>query len=147
VRCPLNYQHLPPPHNRSLILSHSLGQYNPAGRLNALAHTSLGLNYGYGYNPASQVTQRSTSNDAYVYTGDVNVNRNYAVNGRNQYISAGPATFGYDANGNLTSDGASSFVYDVENRLVSRTGAATANLRYDPLGRLYFDRRVPNETI
>jgi RHS repeat-associated protein len=49
----------------------------------------------------------------------------------------GPAIFGYDANGNLTSDGANSFVYDVENRLVSRTGAATANLRYDPLGRLY----------
>jgi hypothetical protein len=75
------------------------------------------------------VTQRSTSNDAYVYTGDMNVNRTYAVNGLNQYISAGPATFGYDANGNLTSDGANSFVYDVENRLVSRTGAATANLR------------------
>jgi hypothetical protein len=77
----------------------------------------------------------------------MNVNRAYAVNGLNQYISAGPATFGYDANGNLTSDGANSFVYDVENRLVSRTGAATANLRYDPLGRLYFDHRVPNETI
>ncbi len=67
----------------------------------------------------------------------MNVSRAYAVNGLNQYISAGPATFGYDANGNLTSDGANSFVYDVENRLVSRTGAATANLRYDPLGRLY----------
>ena len=126
--------------------------YDNAGRLTSIAQDMTGtvndVTYGLdAYNPASQVTQRSTSNDAYVYTGDVNVNRNYAVNGLNQYTSAGPATFGYDANGNLTSDGASSFVYDVENRLVSRTGAATANLRYDPLGRLYFDRRVPNETI
>jgi RHS repeat-associated protein len=116
--------------------------YDNAGRLTSIAQDMTGtvndVTYGLdAYNPASQVTQRSTSNDAYVYTGDVNVNRNYAVNGLNQYTSAGPATFGYDANGNLTSDGANSFVYDVENRLVSRTGPATANLRYDPLGRLY----------
>ena len=128
--------------NRGLRSSYLSGGYtnygyDAVGRLNALAHTSLGLSYSYGYNPASQMVTRTISNDAYVYTGDVNVNRNYAVNGLNQYTSAGPATFGYDANGNLTSDGASSFVYDVENRLVSRTGAATANLRYDPLGRLY----------
>ena len=32
---------------------------------------------------------------------------------------AGPATFAYDANGNLTSDGDTTYVYDVENRLVS----------------------------
>ena len=48
-----------------------------------------------------------------------------------------PATFAYDANGNLTSDGSSTFVYDVENRLVSASGAKTAALVYDPLGRLF----------
>ena len=37
----------------------------------------------------------------------------------------------------LTSDGANSYIYDVENRLVSRGGGASASLRYDPLGRLY----------
>lgn len=83
------------------------------------------------------MTQRSTSNDAYVWTGTVNVSGNYAVNGLNQYTSAGPATFSYDANGNLTGDGSNSYVYDVENRLVSATGATSASLRYDPLGRLY----------
>jgi uncharacterized protein RhaS with RHS repeats len=62
---------------------------------------------------------------------------NYAVNGLNQYTKAGPATFTYDANGNLTSDGSSTYVYDVENRLISASGATTATLRYDPLGRLY----------
>ena len=40
-------------------------------------------------------------------------------------------------NGNLTSDGSTTFIYDVENRLVSASGGRTASLRYDPLGRLY----------
>ncbi len=43
----------------------------------------------------------------------------------------------HDANGNLTSDGSTTFTYDVENRLVSASGAKSAQLRYDPLGRLY----------
>ncbi|MFL6844602.1 MAG: RHS repeat domain-containing protein [Allosphingosinicella sp.] len=50
------------------------------------------------------------------------------------------ASFGYDANGNLSSvaDPASTtaYVYDVENRLVSASGASIAELVYDPLGRL-----------
>lgn len=60
--------------------------------------------------------------------------------------------FCYDPNGNLTADGTSVFLYDVENRLVERraqvsttcpsavagyTGTLQAALRYDPLGRLY----------
>ena len=60
---------------------------------------------------------------------------------RGQYTSAGPASFTYDANGNLTSDGNTDYLYDVENRLVQAKGKAsgvvTASLRYDPLGRLY----------
>ena len=59
------------------------------------------------------------------------------MNGLNQYLSAGSATFGYDANGNLTKDGSSTYVYDVENQLVSASGATSAGLLYDPLGRLY----------
>ena len=53
----------------------------------------------------------------------------------NQYTAAGSATFTYDANGNLTSDGTNSYVYDAENRLVSRSGGVT--LSYDPNGRLW----------
>jgi YD repeat-containing protein len=89
------------------------------------------------YNPASQLLTRTTSNDAYAWTGATAVNRPYSVNGQNQYTSAGAAAFTYDANGNLASDGATSFVYDAENRLVSPSGAKTATLAYDPLGRLW----------
>ncbi len=60
-----------------------------------------------------------------------------AVNGLNQYTTAGPASFSYDANANLTWDGSTSFLYDVENRMVGAGGLKNAALRYDPLGRLY----------
>jgi RHS repeat-associated protein len=65
------------------------------------------------------------------------VNRPYSVNGQNQYTAAGPNGFVYDSNGNLTEDGLNTFVYDVENRLVKSWGAKTADLVYDPLGRLF----------
>ena len=62
--------------------------------------------------------------------------RDYSVNGLNQYTSVAGTTHTYDLNGNLTSDGATSFVYDAENRLVSANGG-TKTLTYDPLGRLF----------
>ena len=74
-------------------------------------------------------------NDAYAWTGHYAANRAYATNGLNQYSAAGNATFGYDLNGNLTSDGSRTYAYDIENRLVSSSNGAA--LAYDPLGRLY----------
>jgi RHS repeat-associated protein len=118
--------------------------YDPAGRLQGLSHNPLGthrdLAFGFTYNPASQVLTRSTSNDAYAWTGSASASRPHAVNGQNQYLSAGAATFGYDPNGNLSSSvnspSSTTYVYDVENRLVSASGAHNAELVYDPLGRL-----------
>lgn len=95
------------------------------------------LTSSFTYNPAGQLASTTRSNDAYAWPGAVAVDRTYTTNGRNQYTAAGGASFGYDTNGNLTSDGSNTFVYDVENRLVTRSGAASATLRYDPLGRLY----------
>ena len=46
-------------------------------------------------------------------------------------------TYSYDLNGNLTSDGSSTYGYDVENRLISATGAHVATIAYDPLGRMF----------
>ena len=68
------------------------------------------------------------------------------MNGLNQYISTGTATPGYDPNGNLASDGSTAFVYDVENRLVSATGASSAELVYNPLGRLWQVSRRERQT-
>ena len=94
------------------------------------------LRLDFEYNPASQIVKETRTNDAFAWTGAVAVERPYSVNGQNQYLAAGPATFSYDPNGNLTSDGTTTFVYDVENRLISASGAKNATLSYDPLGRL-----------
>jgi RHS repeat-associated protein len=114
--------------------------YDGLSRLNVLTHDPAGASHDvtttFGYNPASQVTTRSVSNDAYRFSDHVNVTRNYAVNGLNQYTSAGPANFTYDPNGNLTSDGqGGTYVYDVENRLIA--GPNGTSLVWDPLGRLF----------
>ena len=94
--------------------------------------------WSFTRNPAGQIASRTRDNDLYAWTGAVNVDRNYVANGLNQYTAAGNVSFGYDANGNLTSDGQFTFGYDIENRLVTTGGGSTsATLRYDPLGRLY----------
>jgi RHS repeat-associated protein len=128
--------------------------YDAVGRLASLAilngPTAIQVTWTYSRNAANQIITETRSNDAYAWTGHVNVDRNYATNGLNQYTAAGAAAFCYDANGNLTADGASVYLYDVENRLVEKraqttttcsslsyAGALQASMRYDPLGRLY----------
>ena len=110
--------------------------YDPAGRLNALTITiGAATATTLAYDPAGQIASETRSNDAYAYTGAANVTRGYSVNGLNQYTTAGGATQGYDADGNLTADGATTYTYDAENRLIGGSGGAT--LTYDPLGRLW----------
>ena len=109
----------------------------PASAADDLAGTTNDETSTFAYNPASQITTSTHSNDGYAFNGYVNVNRGYTHNGLNQYTAAGSASFTYDANGNLTSDGSTTYTYDPENRLLTATGGTTATLVYDPLGRLY----------
>jgi RHS repeat-associated protein len=130
--------------------------YDPAGRVASigfdLGGTSSDVTWGYTRNPASQILTETQSNDAYSWDAHVNLTRAYTTNGLNQYVSAGTAAFCYDANGNLTADGGSVYLYDAENRLVEKRvqgagnsncaalsygGALQASLKYDPTGRLY----------
>lgn len=130
---------------------------DPIGRLSSLArslpnNSAFNMSISFGYNPASQIVSESRSNDAYAYTGRSNLNRSFAANGLNQYASVSSVGHCYDTNGNLTADGTSVYLYDIENRLVEKhvqgagnsncaalsyTGTVQASLRYDPLGRLY----------
>jgi RHS repeat-associated protein len=104
-----------------------------------LAGTASDVTSTFAYNPANQIVTKTRSNDAYRFNGYVSVSRPYAVNGLNQYATAGSASFTYDANGNLIGDGSNSYGYDVENRLTSATiaGAGAVALKYDPNGRLW----------
>jgi RHS repeat-associated protein len=120
--------------------------YDPVGRLKSytqnLAGTANDLTVngpGAGgtsitYNPASQLTGLTRSNDLYAWTGHYNVNRAYGTNGLNQLTSAGATALGYDGRGNLTSSGSNLYSYTSENRLATAPGGAT--LTYDPTGRL-----------
>jgi RHS repeat-associated protein len=93
----------------------------------------------FAYNPASQMTTETRDNDAFAWTGGINVNRGYTTNGLNQYTVAGPTSFQYDAAGNLTWDAAANigYVYDMENRLVYASGPTAMSIWYDPLGRIW----------
>jgi RHS repeat-associated protein len=82
------------------------------------------------------------SNAAWQYIPAAFQTTNYAAaNPLNQYVNitvgANPTqTLGYDANGNLTSDGVWTFAYDAQNMLRSSVSAAsTSTYQYDPLGR------------
>jgi len=114
--------------------------YDGIQRLNSLSHdlysTPSDQTWTLTYNPASQLKTSVSLNDAYAWTGGVNANKGYSVNGLNQYSAVASSGFTYDANGNLTSDGTTTYGYDVENRLISASGAHTATLTYDPNGRL-----------
>ena len=119
----------------------------PTSIADDLGGTAADLTTSFGYNPASQIVSRTLSNDAYRFTSHRNTNLLYAVNGLNQYGSAGSDRFSYDANGNLITNDVNDtngnpiaslhlgFTYDAENRLISASNGA--GLVYDPLGRLF----------
>ena len=119
--------------------------YDDVAQVTSIFHdlysNTADLTLGFQYNPAGQITFKSSSNDAYASNTAYNVSRPYLANGLNQYSQAGSASFDYDANGNLktavTPTGTTNYVYDVENRLVAASGLSTASLVYDPLGRLF----------
>jgi RHS repeat-associated protein len=120
--------------------------YDPLGRLasytqnlNGTANDLTVNGPGSGgtsitYNPASQLTGLTRSNDLYAWTGHYNINRSYGTNGLNQLTTAGATTLGYDLRGNLTSSGSNSYTYSAENRLISAPGGVM--IGYDPTGRI-----------
>lgn len=122
--------------------------YDGASRLACLRHdlagggtldctpTSSGQDNAtlFTYNPVSQIASATRSNSTYAWTEAVTVTRPYTSNGLNQYGTAGATNLGYDARGNLTSSGTTTYTYTSDNRLKSMSGGPT--LYYDPIGRL-----------
>jgi RHS repeat-associated protein len=114
----------------------AIGRLTSQADVFSTAGSNVAWTFGH-YNPASQITQETRDNDAYASLAPANGNTSYAVNGLNQYSSVAGTAYTYDANGNLTSDGVSTYGYDVENRLTTVTkGGVSVTLSYDPLGRL-----------
>ncbi len=91
--------------------------------------------------PADWTVGAERTDTARDYSYDAIGNRDgtygYAANGLNEYTAApGFSSFSYDENGNLTGDGARTYAYDSENRLIKVTqGGSIWNYVYDYLGR------------
>lgn len=98
--------------------------------------TAQDVTYSLAFNPAAQVLTRGITNPLYSFAPAASPAEVYVPNGLNQYASVAGAAFTHDDRGNLTSDGQSTYTYDLENRLTSISGDAAMTLVYDPLGRL-----------
>jgi RHS repeat-associated protein len=105
--------------------------------------------HAYAYDAADRLTSAthpSAPAESYAYDGVGNRTAshrttNYQYQTFNRVVTAGPTTYTYDANGNLTakSDGVDSWTYawDAENRLTTaaKLGGPTVTYKYDALGR------------
>jgi len=97
-----------------------------------LAGTGNDQDLDFDYNPAGQIIEQENSNTAYD-TVMTTLDETFTANGLNQLLDG--TTITYDGRGNMTSDGSTSYTYDVFNRLTGVGGSST--LEYDPAGRLF----------
>jgi len=114
--------------------------YDDIGRVNSITHDLWSTANDYSetltYNAASQILSRQVGNDLYAWNA-ANGSKSYAPDGLNRYGAVAGTSYAYDLNGNLTSDGTTIYSYDVENRLTGASGAKSATINYDPLGRIF----------
>jgi RHS repeat-associated protein len=109
----------------------------------------VGTNVAYAYDPIGQLTAATSSisseNRGYAYDAAWNLNiltnngalTGFSVNDKNELTTVGSDSFTYDANGNLTAQGGTTYAYDDENRLFAVTdGTSETEFVYDGLGRL-----------
>ena len=83
---------------------------------------------GFSRDAGARIIGRTTTNSVYDWAPGAASPTTYANNGLNQTIAAGGAALTYDDRGNMTSDGVSSYSYDVANRMtgMSRAGASAS---------------------
>ena len=129
--------------------------FDDVSRLTDLNHNLTGtaddLSLDFAYNPAGMITSRTAGNDNgsynsnYSWADHYNLTITDVLNGLNQIDDHGVASLAYDARGNLTSDGTSTYTYDDANRLLTATGGATFD--YDALGRLFQTAKTGSTTL
>ncbi len=110
-------------------------QYDPTDQLTQVSYGSTRTT-AFNYDPVGNRT--SVTDSAGI------VPSTYTANSLNQYTTVDTATPTYDANGNLTSSGGQTFIYDSENRLLESTissSLSTVTNAYDAR------RRVVSRTV
>ncbi|QIA22017.1 RHS repeat-associated core domain-containing protein [Mesorhizobium sp. AA22] len=120
------------------------------GRISGTTGLSASDSWTYGYDSADRLTSSdnlgdNTLDETFVYAANDNLTSRTRVAGTYVYPSAsaarphaptavGAKTLAYDANGNMTSDGTRTLVWDEANRLKTVTLAANTVSLYGPDG-------------
>ena len=110
--------------------------YDVVSRLSTINHlgpSGIIEELTYQYDPAGNRTSLTRNNGTASLLPSAVASAMYDA--ANEQTTFAGATLQYDANGNLTNDGTSTYVWDARNRLVSMSGGATATFSYDPLRR------------
>lgn len=105
----------------------------------SIAHAFVGSNVTltYGYNNAHQIDSLGVTDNTYMWHPAAATTATYATaNVVNEYPTVSAATYTYNGNGCLSSDGTWTYSYDTENHLTaaSKTGTSVSYL-YDPVER------------
>ena len=106
--------------------------YDPASRLAGLTHAKGATvldSLTYGLDQADNKTQAQQTATALPLAVTA------AYDAANQQAQFAGGTLAYDSNGNLTSDGTNTYVWDARDRLIGISGGTTATLSYDALDR------------
>jgi len=109
--------------------------YDTANELTSIVYkkgtTTLGeLDYGYTTNGGREAVWGS-----YARTGLPAAISAATYNANNEQTERSGKKLGYDANGNLTSDGTNEYKWNARNQLIEVSGGTTASFAYDPFGR------------
>jgi RHS repeat-associated protein len=108
--------------------------YDNGSQLTGLTYTLSSTTLGtltYGYDLAGR---RTSIGGSYATTGVPNAISVTGYDAANELTQWGTATPTYDSNGNTTSDGTNSYVWNARNQLASMNSSAES-FAYDPFGR------------
>ncbi len=101
-----------------------------------------GITYTLGSNTLGNLTyaydlagRRTGVGGSYARTNAPLAASSASYNVNNQLTQWKGATLTYDANGNLTTDGTNTYIWNARNQLVSISGPVPASFQYDPFGR------------
>jgi RHS repeat-associated protein len=110
--------------------------YDTAARLSTVTQGSANT-LTLGYTQGAQINARTNSNPSFTNSPAASALATSSIDGLNRISSIGSTPVGYDARGNLTSDGSGSYSYNAYNLLISATQSGViATLAYDAANRL-----------
>src|SRR5438034_808166 len=122
----------------SLTLPNSITtsySYDAASQIIGLTYATPNAKLGdltYEYDSTGR---RTTTGGSFARTGIPGALSSATYNANNQLTQRGGTSFSYDPNGNLATDGVTSYTWNARNQLVGLSGASSASFAYDAIGR------------